>query len=401
MPGWSPLPLLGALTAAAGGRWLRQQAHWPVVVGIGLSCLVSLGLLTASAPGNDDGRFQLARYHRLHVPVEFRVDGLTTMMLAMVTFVSTLVAIYAVGYMAGEPGYPRFFAVVGLFVASMTGLVLSNNYLLTYVFWEGVGTCSYLLVGFWYQKPAAAAAAKKAFLVNRVGDVGFATAIFWMWSVVPDHDLSYGNVLSEGTLTALPHATIAGDRAPALLGGDGQERPASALRLAARRDGRSDARLGPDPRRDDGHGRRLPDRAVDAPDRPCAGVQLVIAVTGCATALLSASIALTQTDLKRVMAYSTVSQLGYMFMALGAGIGNVAQLAVVAAMFHLFTHAFFKALLFLASGSVMHAMGGVIDMRRFSGLRHKMPYTCWTFLAGGLALSGIFRSLASSARTRS
>src|SRR4029077_19855294 len=120
------------------------------------------------------------------------------------------------------------------------------------------------------------------------------------------------------------------------------------------------------------------------------GVQLLIAATGCATALLSASIALTQNDLKRVMAYSTVSQLGYMFMGLGAGLGDVAQLAVVAAMFHLFTHAFFKALLFLASGSVMHAMGGVIDMRRFRGLRHRLPYTCWTFAVGALALSGIF-----------
>ena len=131
------------------------------------------------------------------MPIEFRVDGLTTMMLSMVTFVSTLVAIYAAGYMAGDPGYPRFFAVDRPVRRLDDGLVLSNNYLLTYVFWEGVGTCSYLLVGFWYHKPAAAAAAKKAFLVNRIGDVGFAVAIFWMWSVVPNHDLSYGNVLSE------------------------------------------------------------------------------------------------------------------------------------------------------------------------------------------------------------
>ena len=122
------------------------------------------------------------------------------MMLAMVTFVATLVAIYASGYMAGDPGYARFFAVVGLFVFSMTGLVLSANYLLTYLFWEGVGVCSYLLVGFWHSKPEAAAAAKKAFLVNRVGDVGFAIAIFWMWVVSPTHDLSYANFLSEGTL---------------------------------------------------------------------------------------------------------------------------------------------------------------------------------------------------------
>ena len=160
--------------------------------------------------------------------------------------------------------------------------------------------------------------------------------------------------------------------------------------MAARRDGRPHAGLGPDPRRNDGHRGRLPDRPVAPLVALAPGVQVLIAVTGSATALLAASIALTQNDLKRVMAYSTVSQLGYMFMALGSGVGNVAQLAVVAAMFHLFTHAFFKALLFLASGSVMHAMGDVIDMRRFRGLRHRLPYTHLTFAAGGLALAGIF-----------
>ena len=190
-------PLLGALIGGGRGPLAQAAGALPVVVGIGLAFLVSLGLLATARPGDDDGRLRLARRSTgCTCPIEFRVDGLTTMMLAMVTFVSTLVAIYAAGYMAGEPGYPRFFAVVGLFVSSMTGLVLSDNYLLTYVFWEGVGMCSYLLVGFWHHKPAAAAAAKKAFLVNRVGDVGFAIAIFWMWSVVPNHDLSYGNVLS-------------------------------------------------------------------------------------------------------------------------------------------------------------------------------------------------------------
>ena len=128
----------------------------------------------------------------------------------MVTFVSSLVAIFAVGYMAGDPGYPRFFALIGLFVFSMTGLVLSNNYLLTYVFWEGVGVCSYLLIGFWHTRPAAATAAMKAFLVNRIGDFGFAIAIFWLWAVVPGHDLSYGNILSESTLAALPEAAKVG-----------------------------------------------------------------------------------------------------------------------------------------------------------------------------------------------
>ena len=200
----------------------------------------------------------------MHVPLEFRVDGLTTMMLSMVTFVATLVAIFAAGYMDGDPGYPRFFAVVGLFVFSMTGLVLSNNFLLIYAFWEGVGVCSYLLVGFWYAKPSAAAAAKKAFLVNRLGDFGFALGIFWMWSIAPGHDLSYGNILSESTIDRDGDRGGPGDRAAAVLGGDRQERPVPAPRLAARRDGRPDAGLRPDPRRDDGHGRRLPGRPLDA-----------------------------------------------------------------------------------------------------------------------------------------
>jgi NADH-quinone oxidoreductase subunit L len=385
------LPLLGALTAAAGGRWLRQQAHWPVVIGIALSCLLALVLLTAAGPETTTVVSDWLEIGRLHVPIEFRIDGLTTMMLAMVTFVSALVAIFAVGYMAGDPGYPRFFAVVGLFVASMTGLVLSNNYLLTYVFWEGVGTCSYLLVGFWYYKPSAAAAAKKAFMVNRVGDVGFAIAIFWMWSVVPYHDLSYGGVLQEhlGYLRAQHPEAIVGI---ALLLFWAATAKSAQVPLYV---WLPDAMEGPTPVSALIHAATMVTAGVyliarSAPMIGLAeGVQPLIAVVGCVTAFLSASIALTQVDLKRVLAYSTVSQLGYMFMALGAGIEDVAQLAVVAAMFHLFTHAFFKALLFLGSGSVMHAMGGVIDMRRFGGLRHRMPYTCWTFAVGGLALSGI------------
>ena len=332
-------PLLGALTAAVGGRWLRQRAHWPVIVGIGLSCLVALGLLGAAGPDKTTVVYDWFEISRLHVPIEFRVDGLTTMMLAMVTFVSTLVAIFAAGYMAGEPGYPRFFAVVGLFVTSMTGLVLSNNYLLTYVFWEGVGTCSYLLVGFWYFKPSAAAAAKKAFLVNRVGDFGFATAIFWMWSIVPNHDLSYNNVLGEHL------ATLHAQHPEAILG--------IALLLFWAATAKSaqvplyvwlpDAMEGPTPVSALIHAATMVTAGVYLIARSTPlialvpSVQLLIAITGCVTALLAATIALTQTDLKRVLAYSTVSQLGYMFMALGAGVGDVAQLAVVAGMFHLFT----------------------------------------------------------------
>ncbi|MDB5353383.1 MAG: proton-translocating NADH-quinone oxidoreductase, chain [Planctomycetota bacterium] len=383
-------PLLGALVAAIGGKWLKGLSHWPVIVGIGAAFFVSL-LLYNSVDRLGDSRVVIFNWidaGDLHVPFQFRIDGLTTMMLTMVTFVATLVAIFASGYMHGDPAYPRFFALVGLFVFSMTGLVLSNNYVLTYAFWEGVGVCSYLLVGFWHAKPAAAAAAKKAFLVNRVGDFGFAIAIFWMWTIF-GHSLSYDDVLNERTLETIPHGTRLGI---ALLLFWAATAKSAQIPLYV---WLPDAMEGPTPVSALIHAATMVTAGVYLIARSSLlfvtvpGAQATIAVVGCLTALLAALIALTQTDLKRVMAYSTVSQLGYMFMALGAGVGSVAKFAVVAAMFHLFTHAFFKALLFLASGSVMHAMGGVIDMRRFRGLRHRLPYTHLTFLCGGLALSGI------------
>jgi NADH-quinone oxidoreductase subunit L len=383
-------PLLGGLIAAAGGRWLKGRANLPVIAGIAVAFFCSLGLLFSAGPEARTVVFDWFDAGNLHVPVEFRVDGLTTMMLSMVTFVSTVIAVFATGYMEGEPGYPRFFAVVGLFVFSMTGLVLSGNYLLTYAFWEGVGVCSYLLVGFWYSKPAAAAAAKKAFMVNRIGDVGFAIAIFWMWAASRNHDLSYENVLDPVNLRG--YLSTAAEGIALLLFWAATAKSAQVPLYVWL----PDAMEGPTP----------VSALIHAATMVTAGVYLIarsmpllvlapwaltlIAVVGCLTALLSASIAVTQTDLKRVLAYSTVSQLGYMFMGLGAGVGGVARLAIVAAMFHLFTHAFFKALLFLASGSVMHAMGGVIDMRRFRGLWGRMPVTCVTFAVGALALSGIF-----------
>ena len=384
------LPLLGALIAALGARRLRSSSHVPVVAGIVLAFLVSCGALFSTSPEATTVAGRWLSISNLEVPIELRVDGLTTMMLSMVTFVSSLVAIFAVGYMAGDPGYPRFFALIGLFVFSMTGLVLSNNYLLTYAFWEGVGVCSYLLIGYWHTRPAAATAALKAFLVNRIGDFGFALAIFWLWAVVPGHDLSYGNILNESTLAALPGGAKLG--IPLLLFWAATAKSAQIPLYVWL----PDAMEGPTPVSALIHAATMVTAGVYLIARSmplfalAPGVQMLIAVTGCATALLSASIALTQNDLKRVMAYSTVSQLGYMFMGLGAGVSDVAQLAVAAAMFHLFTHAFFKALLFLASGSVMHAMGDVIDMRRFGGLRRRLPLTHLTFAVGGLALAGIF-----------
>lgn len=412
------LPLLGAILAAVGGRWLKERSHWPVVLGIGLAFVVSLGLLFSlpaahsahgeeteavaaaegsgleSATGGPVHVYRWIQAGNLYVPVELRVDGLSTMMICMVTFVATIIAVFASGYMAGDPGYARFFSIVGLFVFAMTTLVMANNYVLAYAGWEGVGVCSYLLIGFWYAKPSAAAAAQKAFLVNRIGDVGFAIALFWMWSIAPEPGgsigrLSYDNILNPSTLGILTY----------------EQRFGLVLLLFWAATAKSaqiplytwlpDAMEGPTPVSALIHAATMVTAGVYLIARSSLLVvtvpmaQLIICLVGCATALLAAAIAVTQTDLKRVLAYSTVSQLGYMFMALGAGVGGAAQLAIVAALFHLFTHAFFKALLFLGSGSVMHAMGGVIDMRRFRGLRHRMPYTCWTFAIGGLALAGI------------
>ncbi|RUL88378.1 NADH-quinone oxidoreductase subunit L [Tautonia sociabilis] len=405
------LPLLGGLIAILGGRRLNGWNHIPVVAGIGLSFLLSAIILlgmegaheteayswigiapTSSAADPSSG----PNGWSLVVPVEFRVDGLTIMMLTMVTFVAALVAVFAAGYMVGDPGYPRFFFVFGLFVFSMTGLVSSSNFLLTYAFWEGVGVCSYLLIGFWYAKPAAAEAAKKAFLVNRVGDFGFAIALFLLWTYAPNHDLSYANILTIETRDALANTELLFGQSAlfwivALLFWGATAKSAQIPLYVWL----PDAMEGPTPVSALIHAATMVTAGVYLLARTSLllaaepALQMVVAVIGCATALLAALIALTQTDLKRVLAYSTVSQIGFMFMGIGAGVGHIAQFAIIGALFHLFTHAFFKALLFLGSGSVMHAMGGVIDMRRFSGLRHRMPYTCWTFAIGALALCGL------------
>ncbi|MFO0946381.1 MAG: NADH-quinone oxidoreductase subunit L [Planctomycetota bacterium] len=338
----------------------------------------------------------------LSVHFTLRADPLTAVMLVMVTFVSLLVAIYAAGYMHGDPGYPRFFAAIGLFVFSMTMLVLSSNFLLLYVFWEAVGLCSYLLIGFWFRKPEAAAAAKKAFLVNRIGDFGFALGIFLTWYYVGEslfwnapagkQLLDYDVVFAAAGKIAEAHPTGIVVICLLLFAGAVGKSAQFPLHVWL-----PDAMEGPTPVSALIHAATMVTAGVYMVAR-CSPLfdlaptaQVIVAGIGGITALLAALIALTQYDLKRVMAYSTVSQLGLMFMALGsaAGAKGLLTFAVVAAIFHLFTHAFFKALLFLASGSVMHSMGDVIDMRRFSGLRHTLKTTHWTFLCGAVALAGI------------
>lgn len=381
-------PLLGCLITACAGKWLKKFSHIPVVAGIALAFVVSFFLWGAASSPGTTVVYNWISLDSLDIPVVFRIDGLTTMMLTMVTFVATLVAVFAIGYMADDPAYPRFFACVGLFVFSMTGLVLSSNLALTYAFWEGVGVCSYLLIGFWYAKPEAAAAAKKAFMLNRFGDFGFMTALLLIWSSV--HTLDYDSVFKAETIASIPETTRFWI---ALLMFWGATAKSAQLPLYV---WLPDAMEGPTPVSALIHAATMVTAGVYLIARSAPlivtvpSVSVIVAVVGCLTALLAALIALTQTDLKRVLAYSTISQLGYMFMGLGAGIGSNARFAITAGMFHLFTHAFFKALLFLSSGSVMHAMGGVIDMRRFGGLRNRLPYTHLTFGIGSLALAGIF-----------
>lgn len=347
---------------------------------------------------NPDGGLALP----FKLDVTLRADPLSSIMLCMVLFISSLVVIYASGYMRGDEGYWRFFAYVSLFVFSMTMLVSVSNFALLYVFWEAVGVCSYLLIGFWFEKPEAAAAGKKAFLVNRVGDFGFALGVFLIWT-------TYGTLNfhdADGVWGVLGQQRLASE---AFIGGGIGLAICLCLMLGAC--GKSaqfplhvwlpDAMEGPTPVSALIHAATMVTAGVYMVTRctplffPMADVegavwqqglaQSVVAVIGMFTALLAGLIALTQTDLKRVLAYSTISQLGYMFLALGTG----SLFAIYAGMFHLFTHAFFKALLFLGAGSVMHAMGHVIDMQRFGGLRRIMPWTHRTFLFGCLALAGI------------
>ncbi|HWB01012.1 MAG TPA: NADH-quinone oxidoreductase subunit L [Pirellulales bacterium] len=425
-------PLAAALIIGIFGRYvLGERSHWPCVLAIAASFVCSCLLLNEvvslahesheghgvgleitntlwtwadvvdayrpAAPAAGSPAIAPAEAN-FNIDITLRADPLTCIMLCMVTFIATLVAIYASGYMHGDPGYWRFFAYVSLFVFSMTSLVSVSNFALLYVFWEAVGVCSYLLIGFWYEKPEAAAAGKKAFLVNRVGDFGFALGVFLIWTTygtlnfhdttAPDGSIVMG-VLGQARLSN-----------PALFVG-GATATLIALGLMTGAAGKSaqfplhvwlpDAMEGPTPVSALIHAATMVTAGVYLVTR-CTPLfymspdaQMVVAVIGGFTALLAGLIALTQNDLKRVLAYSTVSQLGYMFLSLGTG----TLIGIVGGMFHLFTHAFFKALLFLGAGSVMHAMHHIIDMRRFSGLRHIMPWTFRTFWFGSLALAGV------------
>jgi len=314
----------------------------------------------------------------------YLLDPLSAVMVLFVTFVGFLIHVYSIGYMGHDPGYARYMAYLNLFMFAMLTLVLGANYAVLFVGWEGVGLCSYLLIGFWFHKQSASDAGKKAFIVNRIGDAGFLVGMFLVFT-------TFGTLDFRGVMEAAAHLPV-----EAAWGGT---LTVIALCLFIGATGKSaqiplyvwlpDAMEGPTPVSALIHAATMVTAGVymvarSAPIYAHApNAMLTVAVVGALTALLAASIGLVQNDIKRVLAYSTVSQLGYMFLACGVG-------AFAAGIFHVFTHAFFKALLFLGSGSVIHAMSGEQDMRNMGGLRSKLPWTHLTMLVGCIAIAGIF-----------
>ena len=384
------LPLVGVVINGIFGRWTRARAHLLGVGTTGLSFLIALGIFLQTLGGEtlNWDVYSWVPVGEFHATVGFQVDPLSGVMMLVVTFVGFLIHVYSVGYMHGDPGYARFFTYLNLFMTSMLILVLANNYLLMFMGWEGVGLCSYLLIGFWYQKKSASDAGKKAFVVNRIGDAGFLLGLFLIWQTFGSlHYADIFPVVSEFH-DALMRPSFLGQNVVTWM----------TLMLFAGAVGKSaqlplyvwlpDAMEGPTPVSALIHAATMVTAGVYMVARSSALFNAapfsmeVVAWVGGLTAVFAASIALIQNDIKRVVAYSTISQLGYMF--LGCGVG-----AYASAIFHLATHAFFKALLFLGAGSVIHALGGEQDIRKMGQLKQKLPITSRTFYWASLANAGI------------
>jgi NADH-quinone oxidoreductase subunit L len=377
-------PLVAFLVCGLFGR--RWLGHWTGVIAsgaVGLSALLSIGVFLEVLGGRAQTVVPLYRWIGVGdfaVSVSALIDPLSSVMLLVVTVVSFLIFVYSNGYMAHDQGLPRFFTWLSLFVFAMLILVMADNYLLMFVGWEGVGLCSYLLIGFWFERPAPYLAAKKAFVMNRIGDWGYTIGIITVFLVFGS--MNFLDVFkrleqgapAQGVLTLICLALFFGAT------GKSAQIPLHTWL--------PDAMEGPTPVSALIHAATMVTSGVyliarSMPIYAAAGSSLtVVGTIGALTAIFAATIALVQFDIKRVMAYSTVSQLGYMFLALGVG-------APAAAIFHLATHAFFKALLFLGSGSVIHGLGGEQDMRKMGGLRRKMPVTFWTMLIAGGALAAL------------
>jgi NADH-quinone oxidoreductase subunit L len=385
------LPLFGFLIAGIFGRWIGARGAEYVTTGFLGVCFVLSWIAFFQVAGGADAHVPIANWFtsgKLAVAWALRIDTLTAVMLVVVTTVSFLVHVYSIGYMADDPSRPRFFAYLSLFTFSMLMLVTSDNLVQLFFGWEGVGLMSYLLVGFWYDRPAANAAAIKAFVVNRVGDFGFALGIFLTFTLT-------GSVTYDQVFAAAPGLV---GKTVHFVGFDWDALTLACLLLFMGAMGKSaqfllhtwlpDAMEGPTPVSALIHAATMVTAGVFMVARLSPLFEMsstalsVVLIVGATTAFFAATVGLVQNDIKRVIAYSTCSQLGYMFVGLGVGGYSLG-------MFHLFTHAFFKGLLFLCAGSVIIAMHHEQDMRKMGGLRTEIPVTFWMMIIGTLALSGV------------
>src|ERR1700728_2180139 len=384
------LPLLGFLVAGIFGPWIGARGAEYVTTTLLGVCFILSWIAFVMVAGGADAHVAIGNWFtsgKLVAAWALRIDTLTAVMLVVVTTVSFLVHVYSIGYMADDPSRPRFFAYLSLFTFAMLMLVTSDNLVQLFFGWEGVGLASYLLIGFWYQKPSANAAAIKAFVVNRVGDFGFALGIFAIFMLIGSTD--FETIFADAPGLTGKTIDFFGWHADALT--------LTCLLLFMGAMGKSaqfllhtwlpDAMEGPTPVSALIHAATMVTAGVFmlarlsplfelAPD-----AQAVVMFVGATTAFFAATIGLVQNDIKRIVAYSTCSQLGYMFVAMGAGAYSVG-------MFHLFTHAFFKALLFLGSGSVIYAMHHEQDIRNMGGLKDRIPFTYLVMVIGTLALTG-------------
>ena len=373
-------PLAGAIVAGLFGKAIgRAWAHRITILGVLVSFLCSLYVFNDVLNGNtwNGAIYTWATVGDTKLEIGFLIDRLTVLMMIVVTFVSLMVHVYTIGYMAEDPGYQRFFSYISLFTFSMLMLVMSNNFLQLFFGWEAVGLVSYLLIGFWYTRPTAIYANLKAFLVNRVGDFGFLLGIGLI--LAQFGTLDYAAVFAQAPSAAAGMTLICILLFVGAMGKSAQ----FPLHVWL-----PDSMEGPTPISALIHAATMVTAGIFMVARMSplyelsATARSVVIVIGAITALFMGLVALTQFDIKRVVAYSTLSQLGYMTVALGAS-------AYSAAMFHLMTHAFFKAVLFLAAGSVIIAMHHEQDMRRMGGLKKTMPWTYWTMLIGAIASAGI------------
>src|SRR6187399_1339316 len=377
-------PLIGFLIIGLGRKYLSRSLTGIIGSGVILfSFLISVWIFFQVKEGNYGviEYFNFISAGSLKIPFSFQVDALSSLFLLIITGVGFLIHVYSASYMHHESKdhFARYFSYLNLFVFSMLLLVMGGNFVILFIGWEGVGLCSYLLIGYWFKNTEYNYAARKAFVMNRIGDLAFLIAIFMFIEKVGS--VNFGDVFStEGLQKLSPSATII--TLLLFVGATGKSAQIPLYTWLP------DAMAGPTP----------VSALIHAATMVTAGIymiarsnvlyilapvtQTVVAVIGLATALFAATIALKQNDIKKVLAYSTVSQLGYMFLGLGCG-------AYTGAVFHVMTHAFFKALLFLGAGSVIHAMGGEQDIRKMGGLRKAMPVTSLTFLIGCIAIAGI------------